>query len=122
MVNDLTKKKLFKVDIIQDKYGTKLREREMLGTDGQNILHNYTLSNQEETNSVETNEDNYLILREAIEAAVRSLKKCKSAGIDNIPAELLICGGEQVIDILKVICDKIWHTGKWQQIGHNPIL
>ena len=37
------------------------------------------------------------ILRKEVEAAVQSLKKRKSAGVDNIPAELVRAGGEDVI-------------------------
>ena len=42
-----------------------------------------------------------------------SLKKRKSAGVDNIPAELVQAGGEVMIDALHIICSKIWLTGKW---------
>ena len=48
-----------------------------------------------------------------MEAAVQSLKKGKSAGVDNIPAELVQAGGEEVITALTTICNKIWQTGKW---------
>ena len=47
-----------------------------------------------------------------MEAALQSLKKGKSAGVDNIPAELVQAGGEDVITALTTICDKIWHTGE----------
>ena len=40
-----------------------------------------------------TSSDNYLIQREEVEAAVKSLKKGKSAGVDNIPSELVQTGG-----------------------------
>ena len=49
-----------------------------------------------------------------MEAAVQSLKKGKSAGVNNIPAELVQAGGEDVITALTTIDDKIWQTGKWQ--------
>ena len=42
-----------------------------------------------------------------------SLKKRKSAGVDNIPAELVQAGGEAMTDALRIICSKIWQTGKW---------
>ena len=35
-----------------------------------------------------------------VEVAVASLKKGKSVGIDNIPAELVQAGGETMIDVL----------------------
>ncbi|KAI0221682.1 hypothetical protein LSAT2_027035 [Lamellibrachia satsuma] len=60
-----------------------------------------------------TEEDDYPILREEVEAAVKSLKKGKSAGIDNIPAKLVQAGGEALITTLTTICNKIWQTGEW---------
>ena len=41
------------------------------------------------------------------------MKKGKSAGVDNIPAELVQAGGEDVITTLTTICNKIWQTGEW---------
>ena len=47
-----------------------------------------------------------------MEAAVKALKMGKSAGVDNIPVELVQAGGEAMIDILNSFCNKIWKTGK----------
>ena len=58
-------------------------------------------------------EDDHPILRREVEAAVQSLKKGKSARVDNIPAELVQAGGEDVITALTTICNRIWHTGEW---------
>ena len=58
-------------------------------------------------------EDDHPILRREVEAATESLKKGKSAGVDNIPVELVQAGGEDVITALKTICNKIWQTGEW---------
>ena len=55
-------------------------------------------------------EDNHSILCKEVEAAVQLLKKGKSAGIDNIPAELVQAGGE---DVITAICNKIWQAGEW---------
>ena len=60
-----------------------------------------------------TNNDSYLILWEEVEAAVKLPKKGKSAGVDNIPSELVQSGGEAMIDMLHIICNKIWQTGEW---------
>ena len=57
--------------------------------------------------------NSYPILREEVEAAVKSLKKGKSVGVDNIPSELVQAGGETMIDMLLIICKKIWQTGEW---------
>ena len=58
-------------------------------------------------------EDLQPILREEIKIAVASLKKGKSAGVDNIPRELVQAGGETMIDVLTEICNRIWRTGEW---------
>ena len=52
------------------------------------------------------------ILREEVEAAVKALKMGKSAGVDNIPAELVQSGGKAMTDILTSVCNKIWNTGE----------
>ena len=39
-----------------------------------------------------SNNDSYPILREEVEAPVKSLKKGKSAGVDNVPSELVQAG------------------------------
>ena len=44
--------------------------------------------------------------------AVQSLKKGKSAGVDNIPAELIQAGEEDVITALATICKETWQTGE----------
>ena len=44
------------------------------------------------------------------EAAVKSMKKGKLAGVDNIPAELMQAEGETVTNILTAICNQIWQT------------
>ena len=41
------------------------------------------------------------------------MKKGKSAGVDNIPAELVQAGGENVITAVTTVCYKIWQTGEW---------
>ena len=53
------------------------------------------------------------ILCKEVESAVQSLKIGKSAGVDNIPAELVQADGEDVITALTTIRNKIWQTGEW---------
>ena len=57
-------------------------------------------------------EDLQPILSEEVEIAVASLKKGKSAGLDNIPAEPA-AGRETMIDVLTEICNRIWRAGEW---------
>ena len=58
-----------------------------------------------------TTSDSYPILREVV-VAVKSLKKGKSAGVDNIPSELVQAEGEAMIDMLLIISNKIKQTGE----------
>lgn len=58
-------------------------------------------------------EDPQSIQREEVEVAVKALKQEKSAGIDNIPAEMVQAEGETMITTLTAICNNIWRTGIW---------
>ena len=58
-------------------------------------------------------EEHHPSLREDVESAVKALKIGKSAGVDNIEAELVQAGREAMTDILTAICNKIWKTGEW---------
>ena len=57
-----------------------------------------------------------------MEAAVQSLKKGKSSGVDNIPAELVQIGGEEVITALMTICNNMWQTGESMANPMDPVL
>ena len=65
------------------------------------------------TETPTSDQHSHPILWEEVEAAVKSLKPGKSAGVDNIPVELLQAGGETMIDVLLNIYNKIWQTGEW---------
>ena len=51
----------------------------------------------------ETNTHKYPVLRKGVETAVKSLKKGKSPGIDNIPGELVQAGEDAVVTITEQI-------------------
>ena len=94
--------------------GNVLLKKKRFSADAQNIAQNCTT-----IRVVETRE--YLLHcsqppeknlqpshHEEVEIAVASLKKGKSAGVDDIPAELVQGGGETMIDVLTEICNRIW--------------
>ena len=58
-------------------------------------------------------EDLQPILCEGVEIEIAALKKEKSAGVYNIPAELVKAGGEYMIDVLIKIFNKFCKTGEW---------
>ena len=78
-------------------------------------LHTHTTSGDPMVLDVPPPNNNAIhpILRGEVEAAVKSLKKGKSAGVHNIPSELVQAGREAMIDMLLISCNKIWQTGEW---------
>ena len=118
LVKDLTTVKQGKVTTVQDRSEKCLtEERQILNrwTEYSSELYNHKANGDPSVlNCTQTDtEDDHPILRIEVEAAVQSLKKGKSDGVNNIPAELLQAGGEDVITTLITICHKIWQTGEW---------
>ena len=114
----MTTLKQGKATTVQDRSGKCLtEERQTLNrwTEYCSELYDYEANGDPSVlNSPQTDiKDDHSILRGEVEAAVQSLKKRKSAGVDNIPAELVLAGGEDVITALTTICNKIWQTGEW---------
>ena len=109
LVKDLTTVKQGKVTTVQDRSGKCLtEERQILNRWTEYFSELYKLKTNGDPsvlNCTQTDtEDDHPMLRREIEAAVQSLRKGKSAGINNIPAELVQAGGEDVITVLTTIC------------------
>ena len=117
-MKDLTTVKQGKATTVQDRSGKCLtEERQILNrwTEYCSELYNHKTSGDPSVlNCPQTDtEDDQPVLRKKVEDAVQSLKKGKSAGIDNIPAELVQAGREAVITALLTIYKKIWQTEEW---------
>ena len=108
LVKDLTSEKQGSFSPIQDKSGKCRTEEKEILSSCESCEDNTVLDC-----SQPPEEDLQSILREEVEIAVASLKKGKSAGVDNIPPELVQVGGETMIDVLTEICNRIWRTGEW---------
>ena len=85
--------------VIQDKNGSVWQKKVIYWKDGQKIVQNCinfkTNGYENFTHAHESTDfDSYYILRKEVVAAVRDLKKGKSAGFDNIPGELGQAGGD----------------------------
>ena len=118
LVKDLTTEKQGKSTTIQDKSGKCLTdEKEILNrvTEYCSDIYNYETDwDPIVLDSPQIpDEEHHPILREEVETVVKALKMEKSAGVDNIPAELVQAGEEAMINILTSICNKIWKTGEW---------
>ena len=117
LVKHLTTLKQGKATTFQDRSAKCLtEEREILNrwTEYCSELYDHKDNgNQSVLNCLQTDtEDSNPILRKEVQAAVQSLKKGKSAGVDNIPAELVKACGE-VITALTTVCNKVWQTEDW---------
>ena len=126
-MKDLTTVKQGKATTVQDRSGKCLtEERQTLNrwTQCCSELYNYKASGDSSVlNCHQTDtEDDHLILLRAAEAAVQSLKKGKSAGIDNIPAELVQACREDVITALTTMCKKIRQTGEWPTLWTQSLV
>ena len=104
-MKDLITVKQGKVTAIQDHSGKCLIEELNRWTEYCSELYNYKASGDPSVlNCPQTDtKDDHPILRREVCAAVQLLKKGKSAGVDNIPAELIQAGGEDVITALTTI-------------------
>ena len=101
LVKELASSKQGRTTTIQDKAGNCLTEEQDIlkrWAEYYSELYTHTTGDPKALNvTPPINNDIYPILREEVEAAVKSLKKGKSAGVDNIPSELVQAGGEAVI-------------------------
>ena len=118
LVKDLTSETQNRSSTIQDKSGKCLSEEwEILSrwTEYGSELYNYKSCGDNAVLDCKQlpEKDLQPILREEVEIAVASQKKGKSAGVENIPAELIQAGEETMIDVLTEICNRILRTGEW---------
>ena len=124
LVKDLTTVKQGKATTVQDRSGKFLtEEREILNrwTEYCTELYNHMANGDPSVLGCPQadTENDHPILRKEVEAAVQSLKKGKSAGVDNIPAELDKTGEEDAITAVITNCIKIWQTGNGHHISQE---
>ena len=108
-MKDLTTVKQGKATAVQDRSGKCLTEQRLIlnrWTEYCSELYNCTANGDPSVlNCPQTDtEDDHPILRREVEAAVQSLKKGKSAGVDNIPEELVqTCGGDVITALTTIL-------------------
>ena len=126
-MKDLTTIKQGNATTVQDRSGKCLtEEREILNrwTEYFSELHNHKANGYPsvlDCPQTDTEVD-YPIIRKEVETAVQSLKKGKSSGIDNIQAELVQAGGEDVITALMTILNKIWQAREWPTLWTKSVV
>ena len=118
LAKDRTSEKQGRSTTIQDKSGKCLtEEQEILSRWAEYCSELYNYESYGDNTVLDCSQhpekDLQPILREEVEIAVAALKKGKSTGDGNIPAEHVQAGGESMIYVLTKICNKIWKTGEW---------
>ena len=118
-MKELTSSKHDRTTTIQDKAGTYLTEQQEIlkrWTEYCSKLYTHTTTGDPKVLDVppSINNDSYPILREEVEAAIfteeRKVGRSGQHSIGGCPG-----GGEleAMIDMLLIICNKIWQTGEW---------
>ena len=108
-----------RIDVINDREGNSLTEDEEIKKRWAeycqtlyNKIKQDPLSKRTATNTREPPP-----LREEVVCALKKLQNGKSPGIDDIPIELRKATGNTGIDLLWMICKKIWNDMEWPKIG-----
>ncbi|XP_071479659.1 uncharacterized protein [Diadema antillarum] len=116
----LTKTSQPKSPVIDDKDGNLLTNSEEIlkrWTEYCSDLYNNTLqldtSIQADIQIKDDEEDGPSVIKDEVKKAILSLKPVKSPVVDNVPTELLKCGGEATVKALTALCQKIWEEKKW---------
>ena len=115
-INDLTKEFRPKLNVIKDKNGNSLTEQEKIGQRWAEYCREMYDSPEILTSPITPNDEDELPpLRSEVEWAINQLPNEKSAGNDNINAEMIKVSGEPGVDIYHKLCLKIWKSEQWPE-------
>lgn len=108
--------------VINDKTGNTLTENnDILGRWAEYCSEMYqdTTKTSEITAKSEEREPEPMI--EEVRSAIKKLKRGKSPGCDDIPAELIQAGGEASACIYHTLCVKIWKSTEWPKAWKRTV-
>lgn len=124
ILKSLTKQSTRPASYIEDSEGNLVNEPGAINERWREYcqeLYNYQLTAEEDVlkeleSCTSSNDHVHLeILESEVESALKSLKLGKAPGIDNIPADLLVHGGESVVKVYTRICNYVYKTGNWPE-------
>ena len=124
ILKSLTKQSTRPASCIEDSEGNLVNEPGAINERWREYcqeLYNYQLTAEEDVlkeleSCTSSNDPVHLeILESEVESALKSLKLGKAPGIDNIPADLLVHGGESVVKVYTRICNYVYKTGNWPE-------
>jgi len=118
-IKSLTKKATPKLNVLKDENGNILTEEEDIKARWKEYCGKLYASKEveEETDIERSIEDEHMleldILYSEVKEAMNHLRTGKAPGIDNIPAELFKESGEEGIQVMHSLCNKIWRQKVW---------
>ena len=123
-MKDLTTVKQGKATTVQTHSGKCLTEREILNRWTEYCYELYNHKANEDPSVLDCPQtdikDDHPILLKEVEAAVQSLQKGKSTGVDNIPAELVQAGEKNLITALRQSATRFGRQENGQPHGPSP--
>ena len=118
-IKKLTNRKIAPVTAVEDKNGELItKDEEVLERWSEYCeeLYNYNIEpDQRMLNDLICSGESHdaPIMSSEVRRAISDLKKNKSPGIDEVPAELIQHGGQVVVDHYTSLCQKIYQTKEW---------
>ena len=124
----LTRKQQHKATDIENKNGSLLTNNAAVlkrWTEYGHELYSYKMKPdtsilKSKTNNVDESDD-MQVMKEEVEAALRTLKGEKLPSTDTIPVELLEYSGPEMMKVLTTLCQRIWKTKEWTQSMIMPL-
>ncbi|GFS10883.1 endonuclease-reverse transcriptase [Elysia marginata] len=115
-INALTREFRPRLNVIKDKNGNALTDQEKIGERWAEYCREMYDSSEIIPPQMPPNkEDDLPPLKSEVEWAIRQLPSGKSAGVDNIYAEMIKVSGDPGVELYHKLCLKIWETEQWPE-------
>ena len=111
----ITKKRIPRLDVINDENGKTLTENEDIKERWVQYSTKLCAAQKHDVDTQweESDEIDPTPLRSEVELAMKQLKDGKSPGFDNLTSEMWKATGEEGIDLMWRLCCNIWNSREW---------
>ncbi|GFR66241.1 endonuclease-reverse transcriptase [Elysia marginata] len=115
-INALTREFRPRLNVTKDKNGNALTDQEKIDERWAEYCREMYDSSEIIPPQMPPNEEDDLPpLKSEVEWAIRQLPSGKSAGVDNIYAEMEKVSGDPGVELFRKLCLKIWETEQWPE-------
>src|SRR6218665_2397947 len=119
-VKTLTKTFRPQLVCVNSKEGEKIKDKGIIAERWREYCEELSADN-EEVGKEKTYTREPAPLRSEVARAIKEMANGKSAGPDEVPAELFKYAGERTLDKMHRICTALWETGEWPEDRMNSI-